>query len=513
LECFGDFNSSVFDKLLPRDDEVKIYQDLVSALLILEPQVKNEEAKASFPSILNTMKFLVLKIDNLLAEKTKSKDEISHLVEQVEKLTKRLDSVLKPDDVDADVEASIKSVNEGNVVNVKSSGEDMPSGLSLCYGKFRQQKLAKMQAMSDFHKQEGEKETFFSPVYSTRDSVQQLLQSRGYNAASVGINICKKPFLDVSLSISVDSIEVLDQSTKDKISLITKESGCFLTLNDGKQLRRFRMKEAASTKEAGNACSSSSRSSITEVSSESTWNNVSFWSHQSSGSVILGGTMALMLCWFSDPVGTVAVDPEEYSNTVAVMTAAHVISRTFKDCREVPQFRLYGTKTFCDIAFIDIGDKIPYEVMTRFNSVDFFDGQDTHTVCITDTISTGLQSYYHPRTEPFSVNDITKYILLEMDVEVYLNGRLNQSKGRITSIYEDLGCFIIEIEMAVGKVEVGDSGALIFTAKAGQAEGVAVAVLKGISEDGANVAFATLLTELLPYFVVPPLNGSDQGDV
>jgi hypothetical protein len=77
-----------------------------------------------------------------------------------------------------------------------------------------------------------------------------------------------------------------------------------------------------------------------------------------------------------------------------------------------------------------------------------------------------------------------------------MNGFYNRSQGEIIRIFRHLGCNIMEIEIAA---EVGDSGALIYSMN-----GCALAVLKGVYvEDGVTYGFATLLSELIPYFSLP----------
>ena len=85
-------------KVLPQDndyDEAKIYQDLVTSLLVLEPLVKNEAGKKAFSSILNAMKFFLLKMDHLLEEKLKVEGDKIKLEAQISTRTVQLDSILK----------------------------------------------------------------------------------------------------------------------------------------------------------------------------------------------------------------------------------------------------------------------------------------------------------------------------------------------------------------------------------------------------------------------------------
>ena len=124
----------------------------------------------------------------------------------------------------------------------------------------------------------------------------------------------------------------------------------------------------------------------------------------------------------------------------------------------------------------------------------------TLAVEIVEVLSNRLLNVYNAREEgyePSSFDQISVYVEKELyDKDIYINGNLNKSKGKIVKIFEQLGCLLMEIKVTEGIVQVGDSGALIY-----DAQGLAIAIVKGVSAD--DVAIATLLSELRVNFVVP----------
>ena len=323
-----------------------------------------------------------------------------------------------------------------------------------------------------------ENEEFCTDMFllcAARVKIENFFIESTYRSARVGIGSLPSDRQAVGISIDVE-VE-LDDSTKEKIKAIL-ENKFRVNYWTGRNSRTFLMKEAADTTEAGN------RNMKTTVGTDPN----AYWRTVKSGSQIVGGTMSMMLRWNNNS------NCEDYpSTTVSLMTAAHVLNREF-NCTfyERPQFRTHGTKSFCDLTFLDIGD-VSDGVVKDFNTVpdlDIIGRQIVLAKSITDELAERYKNSNLAYDDQLRVFLTGKY--------VFLNGRLNQSKAIIDDLLPELGSKIIDLYFrSPHKAEVGDSGGLIY-----DKNGVAIAVLKSVSDDG-SMGHATLLTELLSNFEVP----------
>eukprot|EP01036_Dinobryon_divergens_P031179 gene31179-40537_t len=417
-----------------------MYQRLLSALQSLEPSLRIEEGKRSSCDIIEVVKYFLEKIDPLLEHKTdrEGKNALNIEVDIFSSKLRILCGSSQATDMEGEiVKHATTDVTEGEVLSLPAAQEEVVSSSNI------------------------------SLVCAARVLIEKVFIESTYRSARVGI--CAVPGSRKAVGISIDAVEELDRNTLDKIDKIVNDK-FHVTYRLGRNSKMFLMREAADTKEAGN-CNQATSGNEVATDPNAYWRNVK------SGSQIVGGTMSMMLLW--NNMDSSCVGP----STVALMTAAHVLSREF-NCTfyERSKFRTDGTETFCDLTFLDIGD-VSNDVIEQFNSVPDLDNLGMNIV-ITKSIREVLRDL-RKETEP----EISQFLIGK---DVFLNGRLNKSKAIVSEIVHD------RRSVPEGKAEVGDSGGLIY-----DESGVAIAVLKLVNVVDGSYGNATLLTELLPNFQVP----------
>ena len=223
--------------------------------------------------------------------------------------------------------------------------------------------------------------TVMSLLCAARVKIEKIFIESTYRSARVGIG--SLPRNRHAVGISIDVVEELDRETIEKIDAIVKNK---FRVNYwiGKNSRTFLMKEAADTTEAGNC----------NMKTTAATDPNDYWRNQNvnSGSQIVGGTMSMMLRWNNKDSNY------EESTTIALMTAAHVLRREFNTSfYERPQFRTHGTKSFCDLTFLDIGN-VSNEVIKKFNTVPNLD-KPGENILITKSITDVLAQLFRKHTD------------------------------------------------------------------------------------------------------------------